>query len=170
MSGTDADKGEIVAFHAARFRRALPASPTRVWDYLTRTEMLPSWFGNGEIEPHAGGAVRLMEGHIRGTVTQFRAPHFLAYTWNVFDPGEDISSHPESYLQLELEMQDNNDTVLTLTHFPIPEPFRKQTCMGWHTFLDLVEAGVKGGPVPARSDLMPRNAALYGVDLDNLAR
>ena len=41
--------------------------------------------------------------------------------------------------------------------------------MGWHTYLDLVEAGLAGS-FPKRSDIFPKNAALYGVDLNNLKR
>lgn len=166
------DRGEIIPINAVRFTRLLPGPATRVWDYLTRTESLAAWFSSGVIEPHVGGAVRLMDNHIRGTVTQWHPPHHLTYTWNVFEPGDAEgarSSHPESYLQQELTTQGDN-TLLTLTHFPMPEPFQKQTCMGWHTFLDVVEAATRGETPKDRSHYMTTNAALYGVDLNNLAR
>ncbi len=166
------DKGEIIAMNAVRFTRTLPAPASRVWAFLTRTETLPAWFGEGTIEPRIGGAVRLMGGHIRGTVTQWHEPHHLAYTWNVFEPDDAAdarSAHPESYLQLDLTAQDST-TLLALTHFPVPEEFHKQTCMGWHTYLDLTEAATKGDTSLTRTDLMQKNAALYGVDLNNLAR
>ena len=41
--------------------------------------------------------------------------------------------------------------------------------MGWHTYLDLTEAATKGDTSLTRTDLMQKNAALYGVDLNNLA-
>jgi hypothetical protein len=41
--------------------------------------------------------------------------------------------------------------------------------MGWHTYLDLVAAGLDGD-FPKRADLFPINAALYGVDINNLKR
>ena len=47
-----------------------------------------------------------MGGHIRGTVTQCQPSRKLAYTWNVFSPGEQESPFPESYLTLELAPQD----------------------------------------------------------------
>lgn len=166
------NKGEIIAINAVRFTRILPAHPTRVWEFLTRTKNLPAWFGEGRIEPRIGGAVRLMGEHIRGTVTQWHEPHHLAYTWNVFEPddAQDArSAHPESYLQLDLTAQ-GNTTLLRLTHFPVPEAFHNQTCMGWHTYLDLMEAAAKGNTSLTRADLMQKNAALYGVDLNNLTR
>lgn len=162
------DRGEIVQFAAVRFERRLPGPRERVWDFLTRTEKLPAWFGEGTIEARAGGAVTLMDGHIRGVVTQFRPPRFLAHTWNVFDPGQSVSDYPESYLQFELSGDD--EVRLTLTHFPIPERFQNQTCMGWHTFLDLVAAAADGNTGVERGELSRKNATLYGVDLDNLAR
>lgn len=61
------------------------------------------WFGRGTIEPREGGAVTFMDGHIRGVVTQWKPPRLLAYTWNVFTPGETESSYPESYLTIALE-------------------------------------------------------------------
>ena len=41
--------------------------------------------------------------------------------------------------------------------------------MGWQTMLDLIAAGLHG-EFPKRSDLFPRNAALYGVDINALKR
>jgi hypothetical protein len=39
--------------------------------------------------------------------------------------------------------------------------------MGWHTMLDLIEAGLRN-EFPKRADLFPKNAALYGVDMSKL--
>src|SRR6267154_4467882 len=97
------DPGRIGSAPTVRFERTLPGPVERVWEYVTDTARLPGWFGNGTIEPRAGGAVRLMDGHIRGVVTQWDPPHKIAYTWNVFNPGEDRSGYPESYLTITLE-------------------------------------------------------------------
>jgi hypothetical protein len=59
---------------------------------------------------------------------------------------------------------------LTLTHLPVLERFEKQNAMGWHTFLDVLEAAVRGETPQPRAAYATRNAQLYGVDLDNLAR
>jgi hypothetical protein len=40
--------------------------------------------------------------------------------------------------------------------------------MGWHTFLDMLDAAVRGAPPEAREVHMKRNAARYGVNLSNL--
>lgn len=152
-----------------RFERMLPGPIERVWEFLTTTARLPAWFGNGTIEPREGGAVTLMDGHIRGVVTQWNPPRRLVYTWNVFSPGETQSPYPESYLTIELEPR-GAQVHLTLTHLPVPERFEKQNAMGWHTFLDLLDAALRGQPSDVREPFMMRNAQRYGVDLENLAR
>lgn len=162
-------KGEIVKISAVRFERTLPGPVERVWDFLTRADLLPAWYGNGTIEPRAGGSVMLMDGHIKGIVTQFQPPRLLAYTWNVFYPGEAVSQHSETYLQFELSVR-GTDIVLVLTHFPIPPRFEKQTSLGWHTYLDLMDAALRGRPAQERGPVMQANAALYDVDLNNLQR
>ncbi len=161
-------KGEIIPESAVRFERTLPASAEKVWSFLTEAARLPEWYGEGTIEPREGGAVSLMGGHVRGVITGWRPQKFLGYTWNIFQPGEEFSQWPISYLEFALEPGDDN-TKLILTHRPISDAMQKQTAMGWHTMLDLIEAGM-GGQFPKRSDLFPKNAALYGVDLERLKR
>jgi uncharacterized protein YndB with AHSA1/START domain len=161
-------KGEIIPESAVRFVRILPGPVEKVWALLTETKRLPEWYGEGAIEPREGGNVQLMGGHIRGVVTGWRPHSLLAYTWNVFDPGDTVSRFPISYLEFALAREDKA-VKLTLTHRPIPANFQKQTAMGWHTMLDLVEAGLNG-ELPNRADLFPVNAALYGVDISTLQR
>jgi uncharacterized protein YndB with AHSA1/START domain len=161
-------KAEILAENAVRFTRILAASPQKAWSFLTESARLPEWYGEGAIEPREGGAVSLMGGHVRGVVTIWRPNDLLGYTWNVFSPGEEVSRFPVSYLEFALT-PDGNDTRLVLTHRPIPAAMQNQTAMGWHTMLDLIEAGLAGHH-PKRSDLFPENAALYGVDLNALKK
>ncbi len=151
--------------HMVRFERSIEATPDKLWSVLTNVRLLPGWYGEGGvIEPRLGGKVELMGGHIRGTVTQRQPSRKLAYTWNVFAPGEQDSSFPESYLTLELAPQDGR-THLTLTHLPVLEQFVKLNATGWHTFLDMVDAAARGAPVEPREACMKRNAERYGVEL-----
>jgi uncharacterized protein YndB with AHSA1/START domain len=161
-------KGEIIAESAVRFVRTFDAPTTKVWSFLTDSHLLPQWYGEGVIEPREGGTVSLMAGHIRGVVTGWRPEKFLGYTWSVFQPGQDVSDWPISYLELALE-QAGDGTRLTLTHRPIPEPMHKLTMIGWHTMLDMIAQGLEGR-FPPRTEVMPRNAALYGVGLNALKR
>jgi uncharacterized protein YndB with AHSA1/START domain len=159
-------KGEIITESAVRFVRVFNCSLARAWQFLTDAKLLPEWYGEGSFEPREGGAVMLMGGHIRGVVTGWRPEKFLGYTWNVHAPGETVSAWPVSYIEIVLEPSADG-TKLILIHRPIPEPMQKQTAMGWHTMLDLIEAGLKG-EFPKRSDVFPKNAALYGVDIQKL--
>jgi uncharacterized protein YndB with AHSA1/START domain len=164
------DLGQTFRVLAVRFERILPGPRARVWEHLTRCDKLSGWFGaDGILEPRAGGTVSFMNGHIRGIVTQWQPPRRLVYTWNVFSPGETESAYPESYLTFELEER-GADVLLGFVHFPILERFEKQNGMGWHTFLDILEATLRGEAVQPRGEYMKRNAARYGVDLNNLQR
>ena len=81
------NRGESLRVLAVRFVRPLPGPTERVWEYLTDCRKLSAWFGDdGQIEPREGGAIRFMQGHVRGVVTQWKPQRRLAYTWNVFGP------------------------------------------------------------------------------------
>lgn len=161
--------GQLQRVAMVEFERILPAPIERVWEFVTDPRRLPSWFGEGTIEPRAGGVVNLMGGHFRGIVTQWKPPHRLVYSINVLNPGETDSRYPESYLATELSPR-GSEVVLILTHLPVLDRFEKQNAMGWHTFLDMLTAALKGEAVEPRRTYMQRNAARYGVDLANLAR
>jgi uncharacterized protein YndB with AHSA1/START domain len=166
-------KGEMSSVPCVTFTRLLAGPIDRVWAHITDTRLLPAWFGeDSRIEPRQGGAVHLLGGHIRGTVTQWQPPRKLIYTWNVFDPGdgpEVVSRYPESYPTFELAPS-GAEVVLTFKHFPILERFIAQNAMGWHTMLDVLAATLRGEAVEERSVYARKNAELYGVDLANLAR
>jgi uncharacterized protein YndB with AHSA1/START domain len=149
-----------------RFERTIHAPAEAIWSVLTDPARLPGWYGDdARIEPRVAGAVFLMGGHIKGVVTQWMPRKKLAYTWNVFAPGQDESAFPESYLTLELD-----GGKLNLTHLPVLEAFVKLNAMGWHSFLDMVDAAARGVPVESREASMKRNAARYGVDFSKLPK
>jgi hypothetical protein len=60
--------------------------------------------------------------------------------------------------------------LLTFKHFPIIDRFVPQNALGWHTMLDILEATLRSQKVEKRSVYFEKNAALYGVDLSNLAK
>jgi uncharacterized protein YndB with AHSA1/START domain len=152
--------------HMVRFDRLLQGSIEKVWAVLTDTGRLPGWYGTGTIEAEVGGRIELMGGHIRGVVTQWEPLQRLAYSWNVFNPGDTVSPYPESYLSLTLAPA-GNDVALTLEHLPVLERFVRLNAMGWHTYLDMVAAAARGEMVEARDTYMAKNARHYGVDLAN---
>lgn len=160
------DDGRLIIETAARFERTLPGPIERVWDYLTSSEHLPDWFGGRgmtyTIEPRIGGIVSLANNHVRGVVTQWKPPRLLAYTWNVFMPGQEESPFPESYVTFTLE-EKGGDVLLTLIHRPIATGYEPFTLMGWHTFLELLRALLRHEPLESKDALMERNRARYGA-------
>lgn len=163
------EDAQFIKEASVRFEWLFPGPIERVWEFLVDTRLIPGWFGDGSIAPGVGGAVSIMGGHVRGTVTRWNPPRQLTYTWNVFNPGQEESDYPESYLKFELEPC-GNEVLLTLAHVPVLERFEKQNAMGWHTFLDMLATAVRGEKVEARSAYMKRNAVRYGIDLNNLTR
>ena len=162
-------KGRIIEEAAILFERILPASPEKAWAFLTEPARIREWYGEGVIEPQEGGKVELMGGHIKGVVTGWRPHQFFAHSWNAFLPGETHSNWPVTYLEFALT-PDDVDSKLALTHRPIPARMQPQTAMGWHTYLDMLDAALRGRSVGPRDMYMQKNAALYGVDLNNLER
>jgi hypothetical protein len=74
-SETRDEHATFMRFAGVQLERLLPGPLARVWDHLTKPGLLPAWFGeNSSIEPRVGGTVRLMNGHVRGTVTQWSPP------------------------------------------------------------------------------------------------
>lgn len=161
------DDAQFTHAHMVHFQRLVPGPAERTWEVLTDIARLPGWYGEGRIEPRIGGAVSLMSGHIRGIVTQWQPARRLAYTWNVFNPGDTVSPYPESYLTMTLAPT-GGDTTLTFEHLPVLEQFVKLNAMGWHTYLDMVAAQASGIPVEPRDAYMKANAKRYGIDLVTL--
>lgn len=164
----DPADGERVDEVAVRFERILPGPIDRVWNYMTSAEHLGKWIGEGYIEPKPGGAVDIENGHIRGIVTQWKPPHRLAFTWNVFAPSETESGFPESYVTFELA-EAGPGVRLTLTHRPMLKEYEALTLMGWHTILDRFGALVRGEEPEPRETLAERNRIRYGITKERLA-
>jgi hypothetical protein len=77
--------------------------------------------------------------------------------------------YPESYLTLDLAAA-GAAVKLTLLHLPVLEQFEAQNAMGWHSYLDILRAKLLGDEAPTLASYMEKNAKLYGVDLNYLAR
>ena len=164
------DLGQMLRLPAVRFERHLSGSAERVWEHLTDCSKLAGWYGDDS----AHRAARRRTGAAHGRPHPGRrhpmaaraqaGPHLerlLARRNRVVLPGV--------YLTLEIEPA-GDGARLVLTHLPVLERFEGQNAMGWHTFLDILEAGLIARPIEPRPAYMQRNAALYGVDLTNLQR
>ncbi|MGH9552542.1 MAG: SRPBCC domain-containing protein, partial [Terriglobales bacterium] len=91
--------GEIVNSHTVRIERLLPGPIERVWDYLTRPDLVATWLMDCTIEPELGGLISLKsnpipegtiendqqaphETFIRGFISEFAPPRLIAFSWN----------------------------------------------------------------------------------------
>jgi len=167
--------GEVIAPGAVRIERVLPGSPERLWEYLTNSEKRRLWLAAGEMELFPGGGVELLFRHrelsaeptpdrykdmetrpaMLGEVIECDPPRLLTYSW----PGDGGKS------EVTFELFPEGPNVrLVLTHRPIGKPFQPYTLMGWHTFLDLLAALLRGEELENSDEAMRRNGALYGVE------
>ena len=148
--------GEYIDAQTVRFERVLPAPIDRVWEFLTKAELLASWIADGDIVERVGAKIyldqdtdrvpfRMKGAKIEGTVLRVERPRLLEYSWVV----EHVGKKLESVVTFELAPQGDSKTRLAITHRPILEGFFALTGSGWHTHLDTLTARLKGDePAP----------------------
>src|SRR4029453_4114674 len=81
--------GSILYLHTVEFKRLIPGPIELAWDYLTKNELIKTWFADVTIEPRVGGAVTIhftkdescSTTGVRGTVSEFRKPNVVAFSW-----------------------------------------------------------------------------------------
>jgi uncharacterized protein YndB with AHSA1/START domain len=129
------------------FRRALAASPERVFDALTRAEHIAHWFcDDAESEPRQGGRLVLTWKRpgasvqpFAGTWIAFDAPHMCA-----FEGGQ--PDHPDGYaghVDWMLEAIDGGTRLLTVHRMPPTldyAPLAALYALAWPRALDRLVA------------------------------
>ncbi len=150
--------GELIGKDVVRFTRRLPGPITRVWDFITGSDHLSAWIGNGVIEPRVGGKVDI-DGHISGNVVEWSRPQRLSYTW-VVGRGGDGGEKLTSLLIFDLA-EEGDDVVLTLTHGKQLPGFHALSMMGWFSLLNALEAAIAGKPAPDRGQNFQRVLPVY---------
>jgi len=151
------------ARRAIRFERRYTVPPGEVWAALTEPERLARWLAPAEIEPRAGGRLRIDFGNdvVTGDVLRFEPPALLEVEWRF--AGED-----ESVLRFELAA-DGDGTLLVLEHLALGDPHATGYGAGWHAHLDLLEALLAGrtpGSWDARfAELLPRYREVAAASL-----
>jgi uncharacterized protein YndB with AHSA1/START domain len=140
--------GKIIDESTCRFERVLPAPIEKVWQYLTSSECLPEWLGEGSIDQRFGGKVKLQFDNsdvesdrkfesVEGTVTFIDPLRALAYSWG--EPGSDKAT------QVSMQVTSVGDqTTLVLTHSQLPTEAMAEVMAGWHAILDALKARLAG--------------------------
>ena len=146
--------GSILDLHPVEFKRLLPGPIELAWDYLTKPELVRTWFADVTIEPRVGGdvTVRFSEdtcgGHtagVNGTVREFRPPHVIAFTWFQLRRQPDGSIRPSNEGEVRFELSEKGEKVLlTLLHSRLPTAELSSHSAGWHSYLDNLESRVRG--------------------------
>ena len=143
------------------FVRELEHPVERVWEAITQTEHLRSWFPADVdftlevgapliFRPTAQQRARYGSSDAdttRGTVTAVDPPYLLEFTW-----GEDL-------LRWELA-GDNSHCRLTFRHTVADADEAHTQLPGWHAGLDAVEAGLRGETIDLWAE-EDRYASLY---------
>jgi uncharacterized protein YndB with AHSA1/START domain len=135
--------GTIANTSTIRFERMCPGPAERVWDYLTRPDLLATWLADGELELRVGGYVELHFdaetvglGHARsspvisGVVTRCQAPDSLSFYWT--------DAMTISNVIFELERR-GSEVLLLLTHARLPKSVLPTCSASWHAHLDILE-------------------------------
>jgi uncharacterized protein YndB with AHSA1/START domain len=146
--------GSLLDLHTVEFKRLLPGPIELAWDYLTRAELVKTWFADVTLEPRVGGAVQVrFEGGtcgegaaaVRGVVREFRKPHVLAFSWIQGRAQPDASGNDSFESEVRFELQERGEKVLlTLLHSRLPTDELSGHSAGWHAYLDNLES-VAGG-------------------------
>ncbi len=177
-------KGTLVEPTTMRFERVLPGPIERVWDHLTKPELLATWLSvAAAMELREGGKVELTMDHgetgklpddvkakivdadtitpkVHGTVTRLVAGRALAYTWE--DAMSDPAAPPSGKSEVTFELEPRGDDVLlVLTHRRVIEKYIPQALGGWHTLLDGLEMRVRGDAPFSFMDRFQENLAQY---------
>ena len=153
--------GTLHDLHTVEFKRLIPGPIELAWDYLTKPELLKTWFADVTLEPRLGGAVNVHfhdhtcgggSGGVNGTVREFRPPHVIAFTWIQQRLQPDGSSTDEDEGEVRFELAEKGEKVLvTLLHSRQPTETLSGHSAGWHAYLDNLESLISGR---ARVDFM----------------
>ena len=146
--------GVLRDLHTVEFKRLIPGPIELAWEYLTKRELLKTWFADVTLEPRLGGAVDVTfdkdtcggcSAGVRGVVREFRPPHVIAFTWiqRRAQPDGSIADSDEGEVRFELTER-GEKVLLTLLHSRLPTSELTSHSAGWHAYLENLEARISG--------------------------
>jgi uncharacterized protein YndB with AHSA1/START domain len=145
--------GSILDLHTVELKRLIAGPIELAWDYLTKQELLKTWFADVTIEPRVGGAVTIRFSDdescnttgVRGTVREFRKPHVVAFTWFQQRLQPDGSRKGVDEGEVRFELAERGDKVLlTLLHTGLPIHELAGHSAGWDAFLQNLDSLMSG--------------------------
>lgn len=140
--------GSFIDAETLVFKRNLPGPITRVWDYLTRPELIAEWFAEAELEPFVGGAIVLKvlveqlpekrkSGHTAfGVIQRLEPPHLFSFTWN------DVNG---TGVLITFKLSEEGEQVrLTMRLEHLVRTYLAPGAAGWHAFLEILAERLRG--------------------------
>ncbi|HEX6118421.1 MAG TPA: SRPBCC domain-containing protein [Dongiaceae bacterium] len=142
--------GTLLDLHTVEFKRLLPGPIGLAWDYLTKPELLKTWFADVTLEPRAGGAVHVSfdkdtcgdcSAGVHGVVREFRPPYAIAFTWVQMraQPGGSLQERDAGEVRFELAAR-GDKVLLTLLHSRLPADELISHSAGWHAYLQNLDS------------------------------
>ena len=135
---------EVPAGVQVQFRRRWPDPIADVWAALTEPDRAARWFGRYDGERRVGGSGTLTMTHEEGStgepmrIVECDAPRRLVVQWE-----------SEQAWRIELDLAEEGDgTVLLFTQVFPPGTDAGDYELGWHWYLDMLDAEVSGTPGP----------------------
>jgi uncharacterized protein YndB with AHSA1/START domain len=147
--------GTILDLHTVEFKRLLPGPIELAWDYLTKPELLKTWFADVTLEPRVGGAIEVRftvskgncgNSSAHGIIREFQPPHVISFSWTPRRLQPDGSHRNVDEGDVRFELQERGDkALLTLLHSRLPTQELAAYGGGWHAYLDSLESWISGG-------------------------
>lgn len=142
--------GVLRDLHTVEFKRMIPGPIALAWDYLTKPELLKTWFADITIEPRIGGAVDITfdkdtcggcSAGVRGVVREFRPPYAIAFTWVQLKALADGSLQERDAGEVRFALAARGDkALLTLLHSRLPADELTAHSAGWHAYLQNLDS------------------------------
>lgn len=126
--------------------RVVAAPAARIWEHVSRSELLATWYGTYTGDPASGSVQVTMTAEPGEASTS-------EYTIHACEPGRLLtvsSSMGEDTWTLSLELTPDADggTQVALTHHDVPVEMVHDIGPGWEWYLDRLTGAVTGGRIP----------------------
>jgi uncharacterized protein YndB with AHSA1/START domain len=141
------------------YRMYIKAPQEKVWETITRPELISTFFHGAQIEttyeigtPTRGYSPDRSQQWSDGTVLEYDPPRRLVHSWRtLYDP--EAAPEPESRVTWEIEAQPDGVSKLTLVHDRLERsPKTAKSVEGWSYILSNLKTVLETGePLPSAS-------------------
>lgn len=144
--------GEVIAPATIRIERLLPGPASRIWDWLTKSELRRQWLAAGDMDLTVGAPFELVWRNDELNATPSKRPDGFAEEDRMqsriteLDPGKTLSFvwGKDGEVTFRLK-EDGPDVLLTIVHRRISDrPNLLGVSAGWHMHLDIMAAKLGG--------------------------